>query len=123
LELAVAVRATGWLGFGISENGGMLGSDMIIFETLDPTVIKDAHVKDYCYPETDACQSWELIRASSNSTKFLIVEMRRALDTLDSQDWVITNDANVDLSPRRVIAAWGDESFMSYHGARNARSS
>jgi DOMON domain len=80
LELAVAVRATGWLGFGISENGGMLGSDMLIFETLDPTIVKDAHVKDYRYPETDSCQSWELISASTD-TEFLIVEVRRKLDT------------------------------------------
>jgi hypothetical protein len=51
LELAVVAHATGWLGFGISDNGGMLGADMLIFEATHPTTIQDAHVTDVRYPK------------------------------------------------------------------------
>lgn len=31
LELALAARASGWVGFGMSDNGGMRGSDVSLF--------------------------------------------------------------------------------------------
>ena len=89
LELAVAVKATGWLGFGISDNGGMKGSDALIFEAANPTTVKDAHVKDLRYPILDDCQNWEFVNsvtADNDGSSFLIVEVRRQLDTKDSQD-------------------------------------
>lgn len=121
VELAVAVRATGWLGFGLSENGGMTGSDMLIFEAADPDTVKDAYVKEERYPLFDDCQSWDFV-SSSVDTEFLIVEVRREIDTLDNQDKLIHKDADLRTAPQRIIAAWGDSPNMGYHGAKNARS-
>jgi hypothetical protein len=36
----VAVQATGWVGFGLSEAGGMLGSDMVIWDSQDPRLLE-----------------------------------------------------------------------------------
>jgi len=44
LSLAVAVRASGWMGFGLSENGGMQGSDVFLWEASQPDTITDAHI-------------------------------------------------------------------------------
>jgi hypothetical protein len=40
MYLAVAVRAEGWLGFGVSENGGMLGSDILLLRQQHPIKFK-----------------------------------------------------------------------------------
>lgn len=121
LELAVAVRNAGWLSFGLSENGGMKGSDVLIFEAIEPDTVKDAYIREERYPQLDDCQSWEMV-SSSIDTDFLIVEVRRKLDTQDDQDWPIRRDASRDTALHCIIAAWGDGSHMGYHGARNARS-
>jgi hypothetical protein len=55
-------------------------------------------------------------------TAFLMVEMRRKLHTHDNQDWAIVIDPSVEKAPQRIIAAWGDEPFVGYHGTRTARS-
>jgi hypothetical protein len=57
LYLALAARAIGWFGFGLSENGGMLGADMMIYEAQHPTTLLDAHVLDDKYPLLDHCPS------------------------------------------------------------------
>jgi hypothetical protein len=38
IQFAVVVQATGWVGFGLSEAGGMRGSDMVIWKLLPKTV-------------------------------------------------------------------------------------
>jgi DOMON domain len=123
-ELAVAVRATGWLGFGISDNGGMKGSDVLLFEAINRHNVTDAHIKDLRYPQIDDCQNWEFVRSvvSEDGSDFLIVEVRRQLDTKDSQDWPIHNDANIEIPLSRIIAVWGDSVNVGYHGAKTARS-
>jgi hypothetical protein len=54
--IAVAVRATGWLGFGLAEAGGMLGADMALFTPIRPTEIIDAYTLEGRRPITDNCQ-------------------------------------------------------------------
>lgn len=120
IELGIAVRASGWLGFGLSDNGGMTGSDMLLFEAANPTVVKDAFVTEERDPQEDDCQDWEFVNATTD-TDFLIVEVRRKLDTGDLQDWRIRDDSNPGVPVHRVIAAWGDNEQVSYHGPNNAR--
>jgi len=128
IQLALAVRATGWAGFGISEAGGMIGSDMALFEASSPNELIDAHVvDDQAMPLTDTtCQDWALKSTSSpiaGENGWIIVEVSRLLDTHDTQDHALKDDSAISTPPTRLIAAWGDDSAVSYHGENKARSS
>ena len=46
IDFAIAVRSEGWVGFGLSEAGGMMGSDMALFSNSNPDDIVDAYVVD-----------------------------------------------------------------------------
>lgn len=121
VELGVAVRASGWLGFGISDNGGMTGSDMFIFEANTPRAVVDAYVGESRYPQIDHCQDWEFVDSSTDGD-FLIVQVRRKLVTGDTaHDLPIRDDAEYALPLQKIIAAWGDSSSIGYHGLRRAR--
>jgi hypothetical protein len=116
IQVAVAVRATGWVGFGISEAGGMLGSDMALFETEHPSSVKDAYVlEDFAHPKLDDCHHWTLLNVQ-NENGWLIVELSRPFDTQDMQDHAIVDDSAPMVVPTRLIAAWGDSPTVSYHG-------
>lgn len=120
IALAVAVRATGWLGFGLSENGGMRGADVFLFETARPDQIRDAHVLgEVLVPVTDCQQDWDLEAWYDESLDFLIVQVTRALDTNDPQDRPIVTAT--DVPPTRIIAAWGDTPEAQYHGPNRVR--
>ena len=122
LYLAVAARATGFVAFGLSENGGMTGSDIVAFEASAPDVVKDMYVQDVRVPVEDECQDWKLIRSSTDDG-FLIFEAHRLLETGDNQDRRIFPDAEESLNPTRIIAAWGDDNSgtVAYHGPNRAR--
>jgi hypothetical protein len=127
IDLAVAVRAGGWVGLGISEAGGMIGSDVVLFRASDPSVAVDAHVVgDRSAPIVDDCQDWALVGAPATGGGeggWMIVEVSRSIDTGDSQDRAISYDANLWAAPTRIVAAWGDEDSVSYHGDKRARGS
>jgi len=121
MALAVAARATGWVGFGISEAGGMKGADMVVYETASNTVF-DAHVLDdpAAGPVRDDCQNWRLTNSTVDADGgFIVFEVERALDTGDAWDRVFIHDGNPRVPATRVIAAWGDSGTVSYHGTRN----
>ena len=46
IDFAIAVRSEGWVGFGLSEAGGMIGSDMALYSASNPDDIVDAYVVD-----------------------------------------------------------------------------
>lgn len=117
-QIAVAVQAVGWAGFGIAEVGGMPGSDIVLF-TADDQKLVDAHAVAYAAPVADDCSNWELVGSEiSSAGDLLVFEARRALDTGDeSQDRPIRNDSNVaETLSHKVILAWGDDVDVSYHG-------
>ena len=121
--LAVAAPATGWVGFGLAEAGGMLGADMVIFEASNPSVLIDAYTTTEKYPIVDDCASnWEVLDTKSENG-FLFFETRRLLDTGDPQDRAIINDGSSLTPTHRVIAAWGDSESYEYHGLNRARGS
>jgi dopamine beta-monooxygenase len=122
IQIAVAARATGWLGFGIAEAGGMLGADMALFTAIRPDELVDAYTMEAKVPMTDDCQQdWKLIASHVDERGFLMFEARRLLDTGDPQDKVIINDQSTLVPAHRVIAAWGDTTEVGYHGLSNAR--
>ena len=124
VDIGLAVRASGWCGFGFSGNGGMTGSDVFIFEAENPSVVQDYYVSEVRYPQLDVCQDWVLVNSTIDSG-FLIVQVRRKLDTGDaSEDLIILakDSVNNGIPAQRVIAAWGDSPVFSYHGPNRARS-
>lgn len=126
IHFAIAVRAVGWVGLGISEAGGMLGSDIALFTASNPTVLVDAHVVgDLSMPMTDECQNWNLEDATmaSGEDGWMILEMSRSMDTGDAQDRPIMYDVDLWTAPTRIIAAWGDDDAVSYHGEKKGRGS
>jgi DOMON domain len=126
LRLALAARANGWLSFGHSENGGMSGSDILIYEAANPDVVIDAYVLEERQPIVDDCASnWILHSSKENfDNGFIMIEVSRTLVTGDLQDRSVLNDTDLIFAPHRVIAAWGDEPNYGYHGLVNrARSS
>jgi hypothetical protein len=122
IYIAVATRALGWAAFGLAEGGGMKGADVVIFETANPGEIRDAHVLDKRIPVDDNCQDWVYVDSQTEGG-FLIFEAYRKLDTMDSQDHRIINDADTLIPAQRFIAAWGDSSTATYHGRNSARGS
>ena len=122
IHIGFAARALGWMGFGLSENGGMRGSDMLLFRADQPNNVTDGYVLDQLFPLEDNCQSWDLIYSQTHDG-FLVIETTRLLNTGDSQDLVIQNDSDLFVEAHRVMSAWGDnEGGWTYHGNRRAAS-
>ncbi|KAG7357085.1 copper type II ascorbate-dependent monooxygenase [Nitzschia inconspicua] len=123
VHLAIAARATGWVAFGLSEAGGMIGTDMVIFTAARPNELIDAYTGEERLPQTDDCESdWELVSSNVDlEGGFIMFETKRLLNTNDPQDKPIIDDSSTIISPHRAIAAWGDSEEMSYHGLNRAR--
>jgi dopamine beta-monooxygenase len=120
IKLAVAARATGWVGFGLGESGSMLGADIVMF-AAESNELVDSYVLDQTVmPYRDDCQSWTLI-SSTVEDGFLIFEASRLLDTGDTQDRTILDDGDELVPATRVLAAWGDSALPSDHGKNTAR--
>ena len=126
IQFAIAVHTIGWVGLGISEAGGMIGSDIMLFERMTNEVIDSYVIEDKgAGPLVDDCQDWTLVNATILEDEgWMIIEVKRALDTLDTQDIPIVNDEELWSAPTRIIAAWGDDTqSVSYHGQNKARAS
>jgi len=104
-----------WLGFGISDQGGMVGSDLAIFvpsysnATEDRLI--DVHGILYGYPTIDKCgQDWRLIGHSRTENDETFAS---TLHTLEISRSLQSNDINEDLPilndefSTNVLAAWG----------------
>jgi hypothetical protein len=117
IYLAVAARATGWVGFGVAESGGMKGADSVIFMAADNALI-DSYILEERLPIPDDCQSWTLLNSQTDGG-FLIFEAVRLLDTGDPQDRLIVEDGDQALPSSRIIAAWSDSDYLQYHGSNN----
>ena len=126
IYFALAVRAIGWVGLGVSEAGGMIGSDIMLFESSSPDTVIDSYVVEDkgAGPLVDDCQDWTLMNTTILTDEgWMIIEVKRAFDTFDSQDIPIVNDEELWSAPTRIIAAWGDGQMVSYHGQNKARAS
>jgi hypothetical protein len=140
IQFAIAVRANEWVGLGISDVGGMLGSDIALYNAAaafnngpNGRFILDTYVvDDHALPMTDDCQNWNYESAffasfpddDGNNDGWIILELSRLLDTDTTQDIPIINHAELWIPPTRIIAAWGndDGTGVSFHGSKRARS-
>lgn len=110
--------AVGWLGFGLTEAGGMAGADMVLFTTRDKKLV-DAYSEDYTVPTSDKCQDWYLHRSMVCPAEIILFEASRKLVTGDTQDLSITYDGDSSFSPTRIIFAHGNTPTVLYHGPNN----
>lgn len=114
-------KGGGWVGFGISDAGGMAGADMALFtvssrETTTTTNLVDAYCEDYTTPIVDKCQDWKLHQSFvCENENILVFEASRKLHTGDPQDYTITYDGDSSFSATKVIFAHGNTDTVSYH--------
>jgi len=111
-------KASGWVGFGIAEAGGMPGADIVYYER-DADKIFDAHALQYASPSVDDCQDWTLL-SSAFSDGWIHVEAERLLDTEDLQDWAIIDDRGFGVGTK-FIAAWGNSPTIAYHASERTK--
>ncbi|XP_066265474.1 DBH-like monooxygenase protein 1 homolog [Branchiostoma lanceolatum] len=124
IEFEAQVQTTGWVGLGLSPNGGMPGSDIAIGWVKDGTAhLTDRYAEAKAQPPVDESQDWELVSAYENGTH-TVLRFNRKLTTCDVRDRVINEDT------LRVLWAWHDQdpedesgaSGPAYHGTnRGAR--
>lgn len=124
----VEARSTGWVGFGISPNGGMSNSDMILAWTNSNGGVefRDAHtdnsfIKSVTY---DITQNWKKLFYLKANGKTTVIFTRKLRVCNPDQ---APNEINIDIAPTQyVIYAYGD-AFLSgtptYHfGNRGSKS-
>eukprot|EP00058_Branchiostoma_floridae_P018836 XP_002604325.1 hypothetical protein BRAFLDRAFT_125270 [Branchiostoma floridae] len=118
IEFEAQVQTTGWVGLGLSPNGGMPGSDIAIGWVKDGTAyLTDRYAEAKAQPSVDESQDWELVSGYENGTH-TVLRFNRKLTTCDVKDRVINEDT------LRVLWAWHDQdpeeesgvSGPTYHG-------
>ncbi|CAF1000533.1 unnamed protein product [Brachionus calyciflorus] len=119
IQFELHCRATGWIGFGLSPNGGMAGSDIAIgwVDSNGQSYLKDTYATSKSTPLVDDEQNWDLLDASEQDG-YTILKIKRKLITCDQG-----NDYDIKLETQRLIFAWSDQdpetgdNDWSYHGA------
>lgn len=115
-----------WLGFGLSDQGGMIGGDMFVYIPDTTSIHKnnnehrllDVHGVAYSYPIIDKCgQDWKFVNASiivpseddeDNEQVWHIIEVTRSIQSNDiNEDLPFIDDSSTIMSPTHVLAAWG----------------
>ncbi|CAL8109980.1 unnamed protein product [Orchesella dallaii] len=114
----VTAKTTGYIGFGISPNGGMAGADIFIAGAYQngSQYSSDRHAEGEFTPIIDTTSDWVLTSASETAPHTTI-RFNRLLNTCDEEDYPIT-DATV-----RVIYAMGDTDTLEHHGANKGTKS
>ncbi|XP_028253404.1 DBH-like monooxygenase protein 2 homolog [Parambassis ranga] len=112
ITFQLTVNTTGWVGFGLSPNGGMKGADIVI-GGLGPSgeYFKDLHATGYSMPVEDEEQSYTLLSVHENEEQ-TIMTFERSIQACDKNDFHITDH------PINVIYAYGTIDEISYHGQR-----
>ncbi|CAG2101817.1 unnamed protein product [Medioppia subpectinata] len=88
------VETTGWVGFGISPNGGMTGSDLVIgwIDEHGRPQFHDRYAEEEELPTIDESQDWHLLESGHNGshTWFTFTRVYYTCDT--EMDLHITSD-------------------------------
>uniref|UniRef100_A0A3Q0R9R4 Monooxygenase, DBH-like 1, like n=1 Tax=Amphilophus citrinellus TaxID=61819 RepID=A0A3Q0R9R4_AMPCI len=112
ITFQLAVNTTGWVGFGLSPNGDMMGADIVI-GGLGPkgSYFTDRYSTGNSMPKVDMQQSYTLLSMSENQNQ-TIMTFRRSIKACDDKDFQIT------AQPIKLIYAYGKTDDISYHGGR-----
>jgi hypothetical protein len=83
IQFEVHVKTSGWVGLGISPNGGMSGSDIVIGWVKDnKAYLKDCYASDKSTPIEDEEQDYKLIDGAEIDG-YTILKFSRKLITCD----------------------------------------
>ena len=111
-------KTTGWVGFGLSPNGNMMGDFAIGWvDQIGNPHLKDTHVKtEKTKPIIDKIQDWFLVDAKEVDG-YTILKIKRSLITCDKDD-----DIDIKKETSYLLFAWNDndpvtgENDWGYHG-------
>ncbi|XP_044233435.1 DBH-like monooxygenase protein 2 homolog [Thunnus albacares] len=112
ITFKLVVNTTGWVGFGLSPNGGMKGSD-IVMGGLGPSgpYFTDRYATGDSMPVVDKEQSYTLLSLTESDGQ-TIMTFWRSIQSCDDQDFHIT------AKPIKLIYAYGTTDEIAYHRAR-----
>ncbi|XP_023125529.2 DBH-like monooxygenase protein 2 homolog [Amphiprion ocellaris] len=112
ITFQLVVNSTGWVGFGLSPNGGMKGSDIII-GGLGPSgsYFTDLHATGNSMPLVDDQQNYALLSMSETDGQTTMT-FQRSIKACDDKDFHIT------AQPIKLIYAYGTTDEINYHGNR-----
>uniref|UniRef100_A0A665TQH7 Monooxygenase, DBH-like 1, like n=1 Tax=Echeneis naucrates TaxID=173247 RepID=A0A665TQH7_ECHNA len=108
----LVVNTTGWVGFGMSPNGGMKGSDIVV-GGLGPSgsYFTDRYATGNSMPLMDEQQSYTLLSLTESDGQ-TIMKFKRSLQACDDKDFHITD------RPIKLIYAYGTTDEIMYHQTR-----
>ena len=115
------VKTTGWVGFGLSPNGRMANSDVILsWAASDGSIqFKDAHTNGYSV-SYDTVQNWQRLFYSQKNGVTTVI-FKRSLKVCSSNQ--PANEINIEIGnqAQNVIFAWSTnfgmfDNFPAYHG-------
>ena len=116
----VHAQTNGWLGFGLSLNGNMLNSDIIIIwiDSNGHVNFTDRNIKSKNEPpRIDRVQNWFLLSAMIKDG-YVISKFTRKIKLCDATG----EDLNIEPGTPYLIYAWGEKftnNDISYHGVSN----
>ncbi len=114
------VRTSGWVGFGLSPNGGMKNSDLILAWTNTNGIaqFRDAHTENALNPLYDTVQNWQRLFYSLKNGVTTVI-FKRSIKVCNPDQPV--NEININVEPTQyVIFAWSntfDNNLPTYHGS------
>ncbi|CAC5425215.1 unnamed protein product [Mytilus coruscus] len=87
------VKTKGYVGFGLSSNGKMFPSDVVVgwVDSTGSTYFKDCHTEGHYSPIVDVSQDWMLLQGLED-TFGTVLKFVRKLDTCDDKDYQITDN-------------------------------
>ncbi len=120
ITFRVTARTAGWVGFGISPNGGMKNSDLMLAWTANngSNQFRDAHTENENSVLYDTVQNWQPLFYSQRNGATTVIFRRSIKVCNPSQP---ANEINIDIAPTQyVIFAWGTNyqgGLPAYHGS------
>jgi len=114
INLAAVVHTEGWVGFGLSANGGMKGADIAVLRKSQNGAffIEDRFAHDYVEPTIDTVQSWKLNTLKTEQKNgFTAFAFSRAIQSCD-----LTQDFDFQNYSMDCIFSYGVDQNFGYHG-------
>ncbi|XP_074647536.1 uncharacterized protein LOC141903331 [Tubulanus polymorphus] len=115
ITFRVTVKTTGYVGFGLSKNGGMRDADIVVgWVNHGSAFIRDMHGVGNTMPVPDAYANWTL-KEGYEKDGYTQLTFYRQLDTCDKN-----GDLKIESGAQRIIYAYSDEDptgpdEMKYH--------
>jgi hypothetical protein len=120
LVIRLRAKTLGFLGFGFSESGHMIGSDIVTSAVINGYLrVEDrfagwtsfpTSLDNIPKPREDKCSHWSAVCGSEDSQYTTVIVSRR-LDTNDTEDRPVTRGL------MNIIYSWGEDDTINYHGA------